>query len=132
MLIVGGVLSIVAPRGRKYLAADALFHLVRSGFATIPEDRPSETAMACTDALMAAFAMFALTSPSLLAFDKERAEGNVHTIDGMERVPCDTRLRDILAPVSPKGLRPVCKSVVRHLQRGQALAPRVCVDACSL
>ena len=31
-------------------------------------------------ALMSAFAMFSLKAPSLLAFDKERAEGNLHTI----------------------------------------------------
>jgi hypothetical protein len=41
------------------------------------------------DALMSAFAMFSLKAPSLLAFDKERAEGNLHTIYGIERVPCD-------------------------------------------
>ena len=29
-------MSIVAPKARKHLSADALFHLVRSGFATIP------------------------------------------------------------------------------------------------
>ena len=51
---------------------------------------------------MSAFAMFSLKSPSLLAFDKERAEGNLHTIYGIERVPCDTYMREILDPVSPK------------------------------
>lgn len=114
-------MSIVAPRGRKYLSADALFNLVRSGLATIPDYRPSETDISLTDALMAAVAMFSLKSPSLLAFDKERAEGNVHTIYGLERVPCDTRLRAILDPVSPKVLRPVFTSVFRQLQRGKAL-----------
>ena len=69
---------------------------------------------------MSAFAMFSLTSPSLLAFDKERAEGHVHTIYGMERVPCDTHMREILAPVSPKWLRPLFKSVFRQLQHGKA------------
>ena len=70
---------------------------------------------------MSAFAMFSLKAPSLLAFDKERAEGNLHTIYGIERVPCDTRMREILDPVSPKWLRPVFKSVFRQLQRGKAL-----------
>jgi Transposase DDE domain len=121
-------MSIVAPRGRKYLSADALFNLVRSGLATIPDYRPSETDISLTDALMSAFAMFSLKSPSLLAFDKERAEGNLHTIYGMERVPCDTRRRAILDPVSPKVLRPVFTSVFRQLQRGKALEPMAFLD----
>jgi hypothetical protein len=114
-------MSIVAPKARKHLSADALFHLVRSGFATIPDSRGDDGDISLTDALMSAFAMFSLKAPSLLAFDKERAEGNVHTIYGSERVPCDTHMREILAPVSPKWLRPVFTSVFRQLQRGKAL-----------
>jgi hypothetical protein len=77
---------------------------------------------------MSAFAMVSLTAPSLLAFDKERVEGNLHTIYGIERVPCDTDIRDILAPVSPKWLRPACKSSFRPLQRGKALEPMALLD----
>src|SRR5712691_1928356 len=121
-------MSIVAPKARKHLSADALFHLVRSGFATIPDPRLSETEIALTDALMSAFAMFSLKAPSLLAFDKERAEGNVHTIYGIERVPCDTHMREILDPVSPKWLRPVFTSVFRQLQRGKALEEMLFLD----
>ena len=125
-------MSIVAPKGRKHLSADALFRLVRSGFATLPDYRPDDVDISLADALMSAFAMFSLKAPSLLAFDKERAEGNLHTIYGIERVPCDTHMRDILDPVSPKWLRPVFKSVLRQLQRGKALEPMVFFDDCSL
>jgi hypothetical protein len=116
-------MSIIAPHVRKHLSADALFALVRRGFATIPTPRRAPGDIALTDALMSAFAMFSLKAPSLLAFDKERTEGNLHTIYGMERVPCDTHMREILDPVSPKMLRPVFKSVFRQLQRGKALEP---------
>jgi len=116
-------MSIVVPRERKHLSADALFGLVRSGFANIPDYRLSDPDISLTDALMSAFAMFSLKSPSLLAFDKERAEGNLETIYGIERVPCDTHMREILDPVSPEWLRPVFKSVFRQLQRGKALEP---------
>ncbi len=121
-------MSIVAPKARKHLSADALFHLVRSGFATIPDPRGKDVDISLTDALMSAFAMFSLKAPSLLAFDKERAEGNVHTIYGIERVPCDTHMREILDPVSPKVLRPVFKSIFRQLQRGKALEPMEFLD----
>ncbi len=121
-------MSIVAPKERKHLSADALFHLVRSGFATIPDPRGEDVDISFTDALMSAFAMFSLKAPSLLAFDKERAEGNLHTIYGIERVPCDTHMRAILDPVSPKVLRPVFKSIFRQLQRGKALEAMAFLD----
>jgi len=66
---MGFPMSLVAPKTRKHLSADALFGLVRNSLANIPDYRPSETDIALTDALMAAFAMFSLKAPSLLAFD---------------------------------------------------------------
>ena len=89
-LHVGGTMSMVAPKGRKHLSADALFRLVRNGFARILDDCAEEPGISLTDALMSAFAMFSLKAPSLLAFDKERVEGNLQTLYGIEQVPCDT------------------------------------------
>ena len=121
-------MSIVAPKARKHLSADALFHLVRNSFASIADARGEDVDISLTDALMSAFAMFSLKAPSLLAFDKERAEGNLHTIYGIERVPCDTHMRDILDSVAPKVLRPVFKRVFGQLQRGKALEPMAFLD----
>jgi hypothetical protein len=121
-------MAMVAPKARKHLSADALFHVVRSGFANIPEPGCEEGGMSLTDTLMSAFAMCSLKAPSLLACDKERAESNVHTIYGIQHVPCDTDMRERLDPVSPKWLRPVFKSVLRPLQRGQALEAMVFLE----
>src|SRR5215471_6085277 len=114
-------MALVAPRERKHLSADALFSVVRSGFAAIPDYRLSDTDISLTDALMAAFALFSLKSPSLLAFDKHRVEGNLGTIYAIDHVPCDTQMREILDPVSPESVRPLFKSVFGQLQRGKAL-----------
>jgi len=119
---------IVAPKGRKHLSADALFGIVRSGFADIPDYRLTDTDITLADALMSAFAMFSLKAPSLLAFDKERAEGNLATIYGIQRVPCDTRMREILDPVSPDSLRPLFKSVFQQWPRGKALEAMMFLD----
>ena len=81
---------------------------------------------------MAAFAMVSLTAPSLLAFEKERAEGNVATIDGLERVPCDTHMRAILDAVAPEALHPVFTRVFRHVQRGKALEALAFLDGHDL
>src|SRR5205823_9882386 len=126
--MTGIPMANVAPKGRKHLSADALFRLVYTGFDHIPDHRPATADIALTDALMSAFAMFSLKSPSLLAFDRERVEGNLHTIYGIQRVPCDTHMREILDPVSPKWLRPVFTSVFRQLQRGKALASLMFLD----
>ena len=77
---------------------------------------------------MSAFAMFSLKSPSLLAFDKQRAEGNLGTIYGIHRAPCDTSMRETLDPVSPESLRPSFTRVFGQLQRGKTLEDMVFLD----
>src|SRR5712692_5705863 len=97
---MGFAMAIVAPKGRKHLSADALFRLVRSGFATLPDYRQSDTDIALPDALMSAFAMFSLKSPSLLAFDKillAKSWGGHAFIHTLQRGP--QRGKDALALV---------------------------------
>jgi hypothetical protein len=125
---MGVIMALIAPKGRKYLSADALFRLVRNDFATIPDHRSETVTISLTDALMSGFAMFSLKAPSLLAFDKQRAEGNLATIYGIAHVPCDTAMRERLDPVSPVSLRPVFRHIFRQLQRGKALEEMVFLD----
>jgi hypothetical protein len=122
----------IAPKGRKHLSADALFRLVYTGFDHIPDHRAATADITLTKALLSAFAMFSLKAPSLLAFDRERTEDNWHTLYGIQRVPCDTHMREVLDPVSPEALRPVFKRVVTQVQRSHALAPMRFVDDSSL
>src|SRR5262245_22207705 len=107
--MTGIPMDSVAPKARKHLSADALFRLVHTDCGNLPDYRPAEIDIALSDVLTSAFAMSSLKSPSPLAFDKERAEGNLHTIYGIERVPFDTYMRERLDPLSPKWLRPVFK-----------------------
>ena len=121
-------MALRAPTIRKHLSADALLGLLRIGFAELADHRSGQPDIALTDALMSALALFSLKSPSLLAFDQERTEGNVPRVYGIERVPCDTAMRAILAPVAPESLRPLFKRVFGALQRGKALEEMVFVD----
>src|SRR5256886_13242243 len=118
-------MPMVVPKGRKHLCADSLFNLLHGSFATIADDGVDLGGSRFIEKMMSAFAMFSLKAPSLLAFDKQRAEGNLHTIYGIPHAPCDTRMRERLDPVSPESLRPSFKIVFRHLQRGKALEPLV-------
>src|SRR6266403_3562364 len=127
-VMLGVTMSIVVPKGRKYLCADALFHLLHENFARIADDGADDVEIPLDDAPMSAFAMFSLKALSLLSFDKQRAEGNLKTIYGIDRVPCDTRMRERLDPVAPESLRHSFKLVFRQLQRGKALEPMVFLD----
>jgi hypothetical protein len=121
-------MAMRAPKTRKHLSADALFRMLRGGFADLDDHRPGPPDISLSDALMSALALFSLKSPSLLAFDKERTEGNLHRVYGMQRVPCDTAMRAILDPVAPASLRPLFTHVFRALQRGKALEDMVFVQ----
>ena len=70
----GAIMATTAPNIHKHLSADALFALLRNAFSTLSDHRSGTPDIALSDALMSAFAMFSLKSPSLLAFDKERTE----------------------------------------------------------
>jgi len=125
-------MGLTSPKERKYLSADALFGLLRTPVAQVPDPCSADAGIPLTDALMAGFAMFSLTGPSLLDFDKRRGEGNLHTISGIECAPCDSSLREMLDPVSPESLRPSFKAVFRQLQRGKALEDMVFFKDCYL
>ena len=74
---------------------------------------------------MSGLTVFSLKCPSLLQFDQQRrdpiVEYNLHTLYGVEQVPCDTQLRTILDPVDPRYLRPAFKAVFAQAQRGKVL-----------
>ncbi len=118
------------PRARKDLNADALFRVVRSEFERLPDGRPGTVKISQADALMAAFAMFSLKDPSLLAFEARRLgwDPNLHAVYLIDRVPCDTQMRVICDGVIPDLLRPAFRAVFRNLQRAKALEPFVFVD----
>ena len=120
------------PKVRKYLSGDALFGSLRTVFADIAEHRQGDSDIPLSDALMSAFAMFSLKSPSLLAFDKVRAEDNLQSIYGIGRVPCDTSMRAILDPGEPAHVRPAVTMGFRHRQRGTVLEEMVFVEGHSL
>jgi hypothetical protein len=117
---------------RKHLSADGLHTLLRAAFKKIPDHRREGSPISLVDTLMSAFATFALKDPSLLAFEERRNDENMRTLFRIQRLPCDTQMREILDPVDPEQLRPVFGSVFRELQRGQALKPLVFYKGCYL
>jgi len=110
---------------RKHLSADALYALLGERFARVPDPRRPNSPIPLSDALMSAFALFALKDPSLLAFDGRRSDGNLKALFGIGQIPSDTQMREILDEVAPEHLRDAFGDVFRQLQRGKALEPFV-------
>ena len=117
---------------RKHLSADALIRLLGDTFAEVPVPHDHPTTISLRDALLSGLALFHLKSPSLLAFDQQRTEGNLKSIYHIQQVPCDTQMRTILDPVDPEHLRPAFQTVFRQLQRGKVLESLVFFEGCYL
>ena len=64
----------IASNLRSHLCTDALLRSVQDAVCHIPDYRQGDVPIPLDDALMSAFAMFSLESPSLLAVDKEKAD----------------------------------------------------------
>ena len=98
---------------RKHLSADALIRNIRQSFQEVSDPRTGDATITLPDALMSGMAMFALKDASMLAFDQRRQadEKNLQMIFGMDNVPCDTRMREILDPVDPEHLRPAFRNI---------------------
>ncbi len=104
-----------SPVPRKHLSADALFRTIHDSFQDVVDPRTGvDPPIKLPDALMSGFAMFALKDPSMLAFDqrREQDEKNLQMVFRMEKVPSDTRMREILDPVDFEQLRPAFRNVL--------------------
>ena len=113
------------PSLRKHLSAPGLLQAVRKSFGKIKDHRTTTPGIRLTDALMSALAVFQLKYPSLLKFDEERNEKsvrhNLRTLFGVHRAPCDTQMREICDPVTPKSLRAAFRLIFTKLQKSKAL-----------
>lgn len=120
-------------RTRRYLSVDALLGLLRDGFQEVADPRDeNRVTVSVVDALMSAMALFTLKDPSLLAFDQRRNDENLKRLFGIQSIPCDTQMREILDPVDPEELRPFFGDVFCRLQRGKVLERFTFHEECYL
>lgn len=71
--------------------------------------------------LMSAFALFHLKLPSLLQYDLQRSEGNLASLYGITKAPCDTHMRQQLDPVNPDELRGAFTDIFEMMRRKKLL-----------
>lgn len=110
---------------RKGLSAPGLLATLGHRFGAIRDARAGTPTIPLRDALLSGLAVFGLKCPSLLQFDQQRHDPavahNLRTLYGVNQVPCDTQLREILDGVEPRTLRPAFKALLAELQRGKVL-----------
>ena len=77
------------------------------------------------DFLLSSFAVFNLKYPSLFSFQDDYDKGIIskscHGLFGIENLPSDTHLRDIMDEVDPKDFRRVFKKLFAFTQRNKML-----------
>jgi hypothetical protein len=118
-------------RQRRHLHFDALIRRVRKRFETLPEQR-RHPSFPLADTLMAGLAVFSLKDPSLLAFCGRALDHNLHSVFGLQKIPSDTQMREILDEVAPNQVRPAFRDVFREVQRGKILEDYVFLEGCYL
>jgi len=110
---------------RKHLCADSLIKQLKNYFGEIPDQRANNIKFELPEILMSAYAMFSLKYESLLQFDKERLEeskiNNIKSVYQIDKVPCDSQMRNLLDIIDPNKLRPAFKKIFAYLQRGKVL-----------
>jgi hypothetical protein len=110
----------------RSLSASTLITQIRQVFQGIPDHRQTrKNKISLVDALMSGLSMFGFKFPSLLKFDEQRKENhiqhNLKTLYGVERVPSDTQLREILDPVEPASIHSAYHKVFQSAQAANIL-----------
>ena len=118
-------------RQRRPLHFDSLIQRVRQRLESLPEQRRCPS-FPLADTAMAGLALFSLKDPSLLAFCGRALDHNLRSVFGLQSIPSDTPIREILDEVNPDQLRPLFKDIFRPLQRGKVLEEYVFLDGCYL
>ena len=111
----------------RQFSASYLIKTVSECFDSIPDHRPNKCVIPFPNFLKSAFAMMHQKFDSLLGFDEERLdeicchnlEKLYHVKDG--KVPSDTRMREVVDPVNPLGLKTPFKELFSVVQRNGAL-----------
>jgi len=96
---------------------------LRQDLSGVPEHRTGRnTQYTIVEAGLAAFSVFYMQSPSFLAHqrDMERKKGrnNARSLFGVERIPSDGQIRNLLDPVEPGQLGGSFWEVYRYLDEG--------------
>jgi hypothetical protein len=104
------------------LSLEAIIEMLAQRFGNLPDERDAARVdYAVSDVVMSAFAMMFFQHSSLLQFqaalEEKHGLSNLQTIFGVEQIPKDSQMRDILDAVDPECLRPLLSEVFEKMRR---------------
>lgn len=120
-------MSSAIAKARRNLRASNLNQRIREHLDTISGSRQEgKVDYSLSETLMAGFAMFQFKMPSMLQFENgvrgnEPMIGNLKRLYRLDKVPSDSRMREILDPVSPASLRGAFRAVQSVAQQTRVL-----------
>jgi hypothetical protein len=109
------------------LSFDHLQAILRQHTAHLPDFRqPSpNTRYTVQGAALGAFGIFFMQSPSFLEYQRQlkqrQGHDNAQTLFGVEPIPCDNQVRQLLDPIAPRYFNPVFFEVLAHLEQEHLL-----------
>src|SRR5215475_6350918 len=110
------------------LSFDDLQGIMHRHIAPLPDHRKKgpNTQYRIQDAALGAFGIFFTQSPSFLDYQRTlqqtKGQNNVHTLMGVEQIPCDNQVRTLLDPIAPSHFDLVFVEVFERLEQHRRLA----------
>lgn len=122
------------------LSFDALRRVIVDAFERLPDHRSGQNVKySMRDAAMGAFSVFFMQCPSFLAFQRNmqrrRGRNNAQSLFGVQNIPCDQQIRNLLDPIAPAHLREPFWAILEQLMTDKHVASTFDVDGgwlCSL
>ena len=107
---------------------DSLLHNFRQAASALPDARRgSNKRYAVADAASCALATFFFQAPSFLNFQrrmqKQSGRSNCHTLFGVQAIPCDNQIRNLLDGLDPDLFAALFPQGLHALREQGALAP---------
>ncbi len=97
---------------------------------------PGRSPRTIKDAALGAFALFFSQSPSFLAYQQamEQAQrrNNARSLFGIEQIPSDNQIRNLLDPIEPCLFYPVFSSTFEQLEKAEQLKGYRFFEGCLL
>jgi len=124
----------------KPLSFDVLRRIMIGRFKQLPDHRSGQnTKYSLCDAAMAAFSVFFMQCPSFLAYQRHmqhhRGRNNAQSLFGVQHIPCDQQIRNLLDPIPPLHLREPFWAILEQLMTDKQVVSHFDVDGgwlCSL
>jgi len=122
----------------KSLSLSKIITHLKESWQKLPDFRKpnNNTRYTIADAALSAFSVFFMQSPSFLAHQREmrqrKRSDNGRTLFGIENIPCDNQLRNLLDPVTPAHFHEDYQWVMDELKKTGHLQPFRCYQGTYL